>query len=65
VSVSVRPGVGREVEITPDVRTAGGLTLTDRKVYEKFAEYGRPIEAVIQLAAPGSETLAESRCGFT
>jgi hypothetical protein len=65
VSVSVRPGVGREVEVTPEIITAGGLTLTDCKVYEKFAEYGRPIEAVIQLAAPGSETLAESRCGFT
>lgn len=65
VSVCVRPGVGREVEITPEIITAGGLTLTGCKVYEKFADHGRPIEAVIQLAAPGSETLAESRCGFT
>jgi hypothetical protein len=55
---------GREVEVTADVATAGGLSMSLCQVYEKFADTGHGCEAVIQLAAPGSEVLAEARSGF-
>jgi hypothetical protein len=55
---------GREVEVTADVVTAGGLSMSLCQVYEKYADLGRGCEAVIQLSAPGSEVLAEARSGF-
>ena len=67
VVVSVAPEEvvpGREVEVAPDVVTGGGLSMTSCQVYERFADVGHGAEVVIRLAAPGSETLAETRSGF-
>ena len=55
---------GREVRVTPEVVTAAGLTMTGCQIYERVAAHGRGADAAIRLAGPGSEPLAETRCGF-
>ena len=50
--------------MSPDVLTGGGLSMNLCQVYERFSDGGHGREAVIRLAAPGSETLAETRSGF-
>ena len=54
---------GSSVQVQPDV-VAGGLYLTRCEVGEKFANYGREVEAEIRLTEPGSVVIDRCASGF-